>query len=155
MLLGFIAQKATRVCTLGLVSSLMALGVVGTSHNAYAEETFHTPTKQLARKLVTRFWTAVKHQHVNAYSNLLAPQFQGMNISGSFTRNQQISSLKTIRMTHFKISQLVASRHKDTLVVTYNFTAKGKNITSGPSMDIWQRQGSHWKQVSHTYVPYP
>ncbi len=155
MMLSFIARKATRVCTLGLVSSLVALGVVGTSQNAYAEETFHTPTEQLAKKLVKRFWTAVKHQHVHAYSNLLAPQFQGMNISGSFTRSQQISGLKNLTLTKFKISQLVASRHNDALVVTYNFTAKGKHVVSGPSMDIWQRQGRHWKQISHTYVPYP
>jgi len=119
----------------------------------------HTLSKEaseqkLAFKLVTKYWKAVERQDVKLYSHFLAPHFQGINISGIYTRNDQISGLESLTVTSFKLENLKASSFNDTLVISYDFQAQGQGIVSGPSMDIWHKKHNKWKLISHTYVPF-
>jgi hypothetical protein len=150
-----IIRVATSACNVTLFGSIVALGALCTSQPAYAQGDSSThETEKLAKKLVNKFWKDVEHQDVKAYSKLLAPHFQGINISGAYTRAQQISGLKGLTVTSFKITKLIASRFQDTLVISYDFTAQGMGIVSGPSVDIWHKKDQKWKQISHTYVPF-
>jgi len=136
-------------------ASTIVCGSLCVSVPASAQEYIEkSATHHLASKLVTNFWNQVKKQDVKAYSKLFARDFQGMNVAGAYTRKQQIAGLQALTVTSFKITRLIASQVKDTLVVSYNFKAKGRNIVSGPSMDIWQKIDRRWQQISHTYVPY-
>lgn len=149
-----VAEVARRACTTRLFGVLVAVGIVCANQTAYALTDANQATHKLARRLVTQFWNDVKHQDVKAYSHLLAPHFQGINISGVYTRSDQISGLQSLTVTKFKITKLIASRFNSTLVISYDFSAKGKDIVSGPCIDVWHKNGPHWKQVSHTYVPF-
>lgn len=111
-------------------------------------------TEKLAMALVAKFWKEVEHQNVEGYSKLLAIGFQGLNISGHYNRNDQISGLEGLTVTKFKLKNLIAARYLDTLVISYDFLAQGTGVTSGPSIDIWHQEKCHWELVSHSYVPF-
>jgi len=153
-----IIQKATRACTVGLFGFVATVGILCTNQTVYAHENssvlFEKGSDKLAERLVTRFWNDVKHANVKAYSKLLAPHFQGINIFGVFTRSQQISGLQGVTVTKFTIKKLISSRYDDTLVISYDFLAEGNGIVSGPSIDVWRKIDHKWKQISHTYVPF-
>lgn len=111
-------------------------------------------TQKLAKHLVDKFWNDVKRQDVHAYSHLLAARFQGLNTSGHYNKEDQISGLEGLTVTSFKIKNLIASRYGKTLVISYDFLAEGQGIVSGPSTDIWHKKKCQWKLVSHSYVPF-
>lgn len=124
---------------------------------AYAENqtiSKETSNEKLAFKLVSKFWKAVERQDVKLYTELLAPHFQGINIAGIYTRSEQITGLKNLTVTSFKLENLKASSFEDTLVISYDFHAHGHDIVSGPCIDIWHKKHNKWKQISHTYVPF-
>lgn len=109
---------------------------------------------ELGVSLETEFWTLVQEHNVKRFSKKLAPIFQGLNISGSYTREQQISGLAGATLTGFAINNPVVTRSGNTLVITYNFVATDSNLTNGPSITIWKKYGCSWKIVSHSYVPF-
>jgi hypothetical protein len=108
----------------------------------------------LAEELITKFWKAIERQHKKAYSFLLAPGFQGLNINGRYDREQQIEGLESLTIKHFKIKNIVARCLGNTLVASYDLHAKGHGVTSGPNQDTWHRRGKIWKLVAHAYVPF-
>lgn len=110
--------------------------------------------EELATQLVNRFWKNVEHQRTKAYSNLLAIGFQGLNEQGHYDREDQIRGLKHSTLRSFKIKHLTAKRYAETLVISYDFYAHGKGLTSGPSIDVWHRRNRTWKLISHSYVPF-
>lgn len=110
--------------------------------------------EELARCLVSTFWHDVVVQDVIAYSNLLSNQFQGLNLSGHYNKENQVTGLMQVTVNSFHLKNLVAAKYHHTLVVSYDFIASGKGIVSGPSIDIWNKIDSEWKLVSHSYVPF-
>lgn len=141
-----------------LSASIALIGMMSLHQSAYATCPCSTSseerTEEIAEALVNRFWTEVKNANVKGYSKLLAKGFQGINIDGIYTRKDQITGLKNLTVTSFKINHLIASKFDNTLVISYHFHAEGQGIVSGPSIDIWQREGFFWKQISHSYVPF-
>lgn len=147
-----------------LCASMMAFGVffVGNSIEAYSilhhggDESDHEEKspKEMGKKLANQFWRDVKHQRVHAYSELIAHDFKGLNESGPYNRNDQIEGLEGLSVTEFDIRHLSAAQYGDTLVFSYYFVAEGEGITSGPSIDVWQRVKGKWLLVSHSYVPF-
>ena len=104
--------------------------------------------------LVNSFWNSVMKQEVRVYSCKLACNFQGLNIDGIFDRQDQIAGLSSLTVTSFQLNNLTTSRSGKTLVISYDFYATGDGIVSGPSIDVWQKGGKTWKQISHSYVPF-
>lgn len=137
-----------------LFGSIVALGVLSSSQMAYADNESNKDVEKLAKRLVNQFWTDVKLAKVKSYSRLLAHHFQGINTSGVYTRKQQIAGLQSVTVTAFTITKLIASKFGNTLVISYDFTAQGQGIVSGPSIDVWHKKGHEWKQISHSYVPF-
>lgn len=142
-----------------LCTAAFAFGTFALSPAAYGSECpcgrDEVNTEETAYRLVHNFWRAVKYQNVEEYSRLLAPGFQGLNLNGHYNREEQISGLENLTLRKFRIKDLVASRYGDTLVISYNIFAKGEGFTPGPSIDIWHCKNNCWKQVSHSYVPFP
>lgn len=127
--------------------SFLTAAQVGTN-----AETSHSETT--GYRLVNRFWTHVMKQDVRAYSNMLACNFQGLNIDGIYNRQDQITGLSSLSVTSFQLKNLTTSRSGKTLVISYDFYATGDGIVSGPSIDVWHKSGKTWKQISHSYVPF-
>ena len=131
------------ICFCGFLS---AVQVTANAKNSHSETTgYH---------LVNSFWTNVMKQDVRAYSNMRASNFQGLNIDGIYSRQDQITGLSNLSVTSFQLNNLTTSRFGKTLVISYNFNATGDGIVSGPSIDVWHKSGKTWKQISHSYVPF-
>ena len=159
MRLSSFTRVILSACTRGVFVSIVTLGACLYSLPAHAHEDSSTsfnvsPREQLIARLVNTFWESVQRQDVRAYSKMLAPKFQGINIYGVYDRAQQIAGLQGLTVKKFKITHVFAAKYNDTLTISYNFTAEGRGIVSGPSIDIWQRINQKWKLISHTYVPY-
>lgn len=115
---------------------------------------FEDSTKHLAKHLISSYWSEVVDQDVSGYSSLISKKFQGLNESGHYDRQEQISGLKDLTVTQFKLKNLIAARFGDTIVASYDFIAEGSGVTSGPSLDVWHQKEKCWKLVSHSYVPF-
>lgn len=153
MFSSFAARVAVKTVTLGLCA-MGTLCLTPDVHGGEKQENVEYLNHKLASTLVHRFWRDVQHQDVAGYSSQLALRFQGLNIQGHYDRNEQIEGLENLTVTKFKIKNLHAARYDDTLVISYDFLAKGEGITSGPSIDVWFHRNSEWKQISHSYVPF-
>ncbi|MBA3239523.1 MAG: nuclear transport factor 2 family protein [Parachlamydiaceae bacterium] len=110
--------------------------------------------KKLGRKLVEQLWRDVKYQRVHAYSALLADNFKGLSESGHYSRHDQIVGFENATLIDFDIRRLTAERYGDSLVVSYNFVAESKGLTSGPNIDFWHKIDCKWTLVGHSYVPF-
>lgn len=151
------SRKILCICGISVLGSIMSLGTLSASKPKDARKELKSSKKSSQRlgfTLVNHFWEEVEEQDVNAYSELLAPHFQGINVDGIYTRSEQISGLEGLTVTSFTITNLIAARYCNTLVVSYDFTAEGDGVTSGPSIDIWEEKDHEWKLISHSYVPY-
>lgn len=142
-----------------LYTAVFACSALALSSSAYAHEHHSTgeeepDTNEIAYRLVNNFWRAVEHQNVQKYSRMLSHCFQGLNISGHYNREDQISGLENLTIDRYRIRDLIASRFGDTLVISYNLYATGEGIVPGPSIDVWHKENCSWKQVSHSYVPF-
>ncbi len=158
MYLYSLLQKANKICLTGIYTSLFVLGSFCVNQTAQADECANSyseiSTEKLARSLVKHFWNEVKEQNVIGYSHLITNDFQGINVEGIFNKEDQVSGLQSSRVTKFKLKDLIAARHGNTLVISYEFLAEGSGIVSGPSIDIWYKKEGHWKIISHSYVPF-
>lgn len=109
---------------------------------------------KLGVRLETEFWNLVQEQKIRQFSEKLDPIFQGLKISGIYTRKQQIEGLTGATFKKFEILNPIARRCGDDLVISYNFVAKKSNLTSGPTISVWKKTNGEWKIISHSFVPF-
>ncbi len=131
------------ICSCGFLSAAQA-----------ANKSENSQNQAIGYHLVNSFWNSVMQQDVRSFSSKLACNFQGLNIGGTYNRQDQITGLSTLTVTSFHLTNLTASRCGKTLVISYDFYAMGNGIVSGPSIDVWYKCGKRWKQISHSYVPF-
>lgn len=112
-------------------------------------------TLELGIHLETGFWNLVKRQENKRAAKKIALAFQGLNKHGIYDREQQIDGLTGTTLNHFSIKNPVAHRSQNVLVFSYDFVAAGSDLTSGPNITIWKKDGKSWRIVSHSYVPFP
>ncbi|MBS0635323.1 MAG: hypothetical protein JSR37_07670 [Verrucomicrobia bacterium] len=105
-------------------------------------------------RLVHSFWNCVMNQDVVCYSKKLACNFQGLNLDGVYTQQDQISGLLGLTVTSFELQNLLTAKSGNTLVISYDLYATGEGIVSGPSIDVWHKTHDGWKMISHSYVPF-
>lgn len=144
---------------LGFSVALFALcALLGLSFNTplNAGEKNHQQQKnlELGLSLETKFWNAVQKGNDKRISSMLSPIFQGLSISGPYTRKQQIDGLAGTPLIGFGINQPEATRSGKDLVFSYMLVAIGDGITSGPQVTVWRKKGSSWEIISHSYVPF-
>ncbi len=109
----------------------------------------------LGLALETRFWTFVQNQQVEKFSKKISSIFQGLNIQGIYTREEQIAGLATSTLTSFEILNPKGTRSGDVLVFSYEFiVGVGSDLTPGPELTIWKKHGDSWQMVSQSYVPF-
>lgn len=149
----FLARVAVKTVALGFCA-LGTLCFVPSVHASEQQQNAEYSNHKLANTLVHRFWRDVEEQDVAGYSRQIALRFQGLNISGHYDRDEQIAGLESLTVTKFKIKNLSAAKYEDTLVVSYDFLAKGEGVTSGPCIDVWFHRNGEWKLISHSYVPF-
>lgn len=153
-------QRLYKAFKLGLSVSLLALS--GLSFHAAtlnAASGHHCESdSELGLKLENRFWNSVKNQNIWELSEQLAPNFQGLNISGIYSKSkeEQVRGLTGVTLSSFTIHQPHATRDGDILVFSYEFRINGKPpLTGGPNLSVWKKYGDCWKMVNHSYVPPP
>lgn len=149
-------QKLYKICKLGFCASVFVLSSFSfnASLNANSHDSQYTDALELGIYLESKFWTSVQDQNVKEFSNSLAHIFQGLNISGVYTREQQIEGLTGATLANFTFNNPIATRLHDVLVFSYDFVAIGSDLTSGPSITVWKKHAHCWKIVSHSYVPF-
>lgn len=110
---------------------------------------------ELGLQLETNFWKTVQKQNIDKLSKKIARIFQGINIAGIYTREEQISGLTGVTLTNFAITHPVSHCRKDVLVFSYDFFAPVESgLINGPTLSVWKKFGDSWKMVSHSYVPF-
>lgn len=110
---------------------------------------------ELGLHLERNFWNAVQKQNIAKLSRKIAQIFQGLRISGIYTREEQITGLTGVTLSTFALNNPIAHCHKDVLVFSYDFVAPVESgLTSGPTLSVWNKVGNAWKLVSHSYVPF-
>lgn len=153
----FIISKASKVIFKGLYVSMMALGAISIDGYVLAEEAQYFEKDNFNKfgyHLVRHFWNNVKNQNVRGYSKQIGAQFTGLNTSGEYDRKDQISGLENLILTDFTFQNLKTVRYENTLVIAYDFYAEGEEVTSGPSIDVWNLKDNRWNLISHSYVPF-
>lgn len=135
--------------SLSFNTDLHALNVEAKAHGHHSEDAV-----RLGTRLETEFWTLVQDQNIKEFSKKFTKIYQGFNISGAFSRSQQIKGLTGATLSGFTINNPVATRFQDVLVFSYDFVAFDSNLVSGPSVTIWKKYNKTWKIVSHSYVPF-
>lgn len=146
-----------RLYRLSFCASLLILSSLSFNALLMADSHHHhrqTDDLELGIELETKFWTLVQNHEVEKFSKKLTPIFQGLNVSGAYTRDQQIEGLAAATLTNFAIYNPVATRFHDILVFSYDFVAIGNGLTSGPTITIWKKYSHSWKIISHSYVPF-
>lgn len=109
---------------------------------------------KLGLALETRFWKAVQKQQVRMFSNMLDETFQGLAVSGVFTRKEFIATLTGKTLTHFEFINPIVRSSKNTLVISYDFLGTGSDVTEGPTVDTWIKKNGAWKMTSSSFVPF-
>lgn len=155
VLRNIIKNKISKVTQLALFAGMAAFSNLALSTPVHADFFSHHKDDALILgvELETEFWTLVQEHNVRGFSKKLSKIFQGLNINGAYTRADQISGLSSANLTGFTITNPVATRFKDALVLTYILTATGTGITSGPNISTWKKHEGKWKMISHCYVP--
>lgn len=151
-------EKLVKTSRLSFCVSLFVLSAMSfqtTSLYAKSNIADHCSNLELGIYLETNFWETVEQQNIAKLSKKIAHIFQGLSLSGVYTREDQISGLTGVTLTFFSINQPVATRQKDVLVFSYNFIAPNESgLVSGPTISVWKKTNCSWKMVSHSYVPF-
>lgn len=147
-------KRVSHVVALGV--SLFALSVMSVhTTSLYADAEVCCSDLELGIRLETCFWKTVQRQNICELSQKISAIFQGLNISGIYTREEQISGLTGVLLPFFEINDPVATRCNDVLVFSYEFVAPVESgLISGPSLTVWRKENRCWKIVSHSYVPF-
>lgn len=147
--------KASRISFCAGLFVLSTLGFQSASLHATSSTSHHCSDLELGIHLETCYWKAVQEQNIDKISEKVAHIFQGLNLSGVYTREEQIAGLTGITLPFFSIKNPVATRHDDVLVFSYNFIAPDESgLTNGPTISVWKKCDCSWKLVSHSYVPF-
>lgn len=171
-------KKLEKGCRAAFYLGVFSLSIFGGAKNLNGAQLNidGDPTK-LGKQLETQFWNAVKKQNVNRFSDKLAHIFQGLNLEGVYTREEQIDGLTGAVIVSFEINNGVGHRRGKDLVFSYDLMTVSDDVVSGPNLSIWrfyplkgnERLEDHsscsesssgnnnhkgvWKMISHSYVP--
>jgi len=108
----------------------------------------------IAAKLVMGWMTTAGSADAAAIESALAPCFQRIGFDGAFDRAGEAEQLKTIAPKNAKVSNVVATRSGDALVVTclvsVTETVAGKTAQSDeqPRLGVWTIVDGSWQLVS-------
>lgn len=146
----------SHVAALGVYVSLFALSAMSFhATSLYAVAEVQCSDLELGIRLETSFWKAVQRQNVREISRKISAIFQGLNISGIYTKEESIAGLTGVDLPFFEINDPVATRCNDVLVFSYEFVApEESDLISGPTLSVWRKDCQSWKLVSHSYVPF-
>lgn len=94
----------------------------------------------LATYLENQFWAAVQNDDRPALFIKISPIFQGGNNFRFVDKFREIDELIDLDLESFDITNLVATRSGDVLVVTYTFSAVESGIAVQHNrMSVWER----------------
>lgn len=152
--MSYIRSSIQKLSLLSICLSLLTLSIVCFTSplNAESQNQQNAENLKLGISLETKFWNLVQQHNVEKFSEKLAYIFQGLNASGVYTRQQQITGLSEAGLISFQLRNPKATRSHDVLVFSYEFIAVGTGLTSGPSITVWKKYKNSWKIVSHSYV---
>lgn len=154
--MSYVRPFMQKLCRVSFCVSLFTLSSVSFNATLNAESRHHhkSDALELGIALETRFWNLVENHNVEKFSAKLAHIFQGLNVSGVYTIEEQINGLAQANLVSFEINNPKSHRFSDILVFSYDFVASGTGLTSGPSITVWKKDDNYWKIISHSYVPF-
>ncbi|MBA3957189.1 MAG: hypothetical protein H0X51_02175 [Parachlamydiaceae bacterium] len=130
------------------IAILMLISCVG---SLSAENYQERDALLLAHELETSFWLQVQNQNEPVYARAISTIFQGSGPTGTLSRDQYLQILNQAVVNEFALKHIIATKNKDIMVVTYEFTYKGLGILSGEKLSVWKHSRQGWKLVSHSF----
>jgi hypothetical protein len=108
--------------------------------------------------LERNFWQEVKSKNWAELDRHLAGNFVSASPQGTKDRAASIERLKALEIQEYSLGNFSVELHGNTLVVNYDFTAKGnwegRPLSSTPlhMMSVWQQQKSGWMAIAHSTI---
>lgn len=111
-------------------------------------------------ELTKIFWRDAKSNNVRHVKKYIIHNFQGVNFSRVFNKDQKLAECQDSTITFYTLSNFVVTRSENVLMVTYmaDFSETYQGITlsgSAPRMTTWQKIGHQWKLISHVSLARP
>lgn len=121
---------------------------------------FADSAREKGIKLTKQYWKEFKENDVSYMRKTLTSGFQGLRSFGATNKQQEIEIVKTTNIESYSLSHFIVTISKNILIVTYsaNSTAiiNGQRISgTAPRMNIWQKQGHHWKLAAFSSLAVP
>lgn len=132
----------------GLFFSLLLMGFTTA---AFADQ----DVTREAKKLEDHFWKLVQKHDTKGLEKTISPIFQGLNVDGPYSKQEQIDGLAGADLESFTLTDFIAHGDKNTIVSTYTFEFVGSGLTPGFNLSIWEKKDNQWHLIGHSYVPFP
>ncbi len=110
---------------------------------------------EMGKKLLERFWMAVKNNDMNSIDQILAPGFQSVHQYGSGDRRNELELIKKLHIDSYTLTKIKVTRNGPAIVITYfvsvEETIKGKRLskTPAPRMTVFVETEAGWQLTAH------
>lgn len=102
--------------------------------------------ERLGTRLVQDWMEAVSAKDEARLERIMRPCFQRMSFEGAFDRAAEIAKIKTLDAKDAKVTDVVATRSGDALVVTCRIAVSEGKLDLAPSwrLGVWQPESDGW-----------
>lgn len=121
-------------------------------------------SESTGEKLINRFWQNTVEKRFDKIDSTISFHFQGMHIN-AITRQKELQYLRTSNITNFVVSNVLTTKNKQSLIVTYDIQLF-KSITTAylpKNLDpisyyheifVYSKYKGTWKLVSLSFFSY-
>ena len=111
---------------------------------------------QRGESLVREFFQDIHNSNISGLQNKISRHFQGIHNFGATTKEQELRTIKDIKLEKYSLGNFQVTGDDDILVVTYTVeaeeTIKGKEVPKKPipRLSVFVRgENSNWKLIAH------
>lgn len=111
--------------------------------------------KSLGEKLLHQVWSDMKKPDMAAIQKTIAEGFQSVHQFGSSNREQEIETIKGLKLGNYTLSDIKITRNGPVIIATYfvsvKETIKGKLLSKKPAprLSAFLKTDSGWKWIAH------
>jgi hypothetical protein len=111
--------------------------------------------KSLGEKLLYQLWSDMEKPDMAAIENTIAEGFQSVHQFGSSNREQEIETIRGLKLGNYTLSDIKITRNGPVIIATYfvsvKETIKGKLLSKKPAprLSVFLKTDSGWKWIAH------
>gem|GEM_PF-403997 len=113
------------------------------------------PSHQIGEELVREVFQAIHDSNIAKLENMISKDFQAVHDFGASNRQEEIQTLKGIKLGEYTLDNFKVTRQGDVLIVTYTIAAEetiqGEQVPQKPipRLSIFIKTNSEWKWLAH------